>query len=150
MDFKDRKFRWGTWIVLMVFAFPTILHISSTLETRYFPVVSELKITQIDTNIYGNPVVSGTLVRARGNCAFKNMIFFQPNGEYQTPIGVETPGRNVGKDRPKGEFTFGPWTLFTDTQTLKNQATARLIHSCHPFYDTVTYIDMKDVFNGEE
>lgn len=149
MDFKGRAFRWGTTAVLLIFAVPAILQISSAVETRYFPVVSELKITEMDKNIYGNPIVSGYLTRARGNCAFKNMIFFQNKGEFQTPIGIETPGNNVGKDRPKGTFTFGPWTLFTDLETLENQTTARLIHECHPLYDTITYINMKDVFNGQ-
>lgn len=150
MDFKSKWFRYGPFALVFLFAIPTLLTASSQLETYFFPVVKDIQIEKLELNTYGNPVISGTIIRFRGGCIFRNMIFFTKTAEFETPIGIQTPGRVIGRDRAAGEYKFGPWTLFTTMKVLENQSYARLIHSCHPFYDTVTYLDMKDFLNGKE
>ena len=150
MDFKSKWFKFGPYALVFLFAIPTLITIASKLETHFFPVVDRINVERLETNSYGNPIISGTISRARGGCIFRNMIFFTETAEFETPIGIQTPGRVIGRDRAAGEYKFGPWTLFTTMEVLEDQSYARMILSCHPFYDTVTYLDMKDFLNGKE
>ena len=151
MDFKSKWFKFGPYALVFLFAIPTLITIASKLETHFFPVVDRINVERLEMNTYGNPVISGTISRARGGCIFRNMIFFTKTAEFETPIGIQTRAMTSDSEgRAAGEYKFGPWTLFTTMKVLENQSYARLIHSCHPFYDTVTYLDIKDFLNGKE
>lgn len=149
MDFKHK----ANILLVSVLAFltiPAFFHLGSWAETKYFPVIGGLNITQYEVNEDGNPIISGTLIRDR-QCTYKAMTFNRDQNGYDSPIGVQTPGRSSDRNRPVGEYEFGPWTLYTTTEVFERQGQVKLIHSCHPFYDTVTIIPMSEVLsNGQD
>lgn len=100
------------------------------LETRYFPVVTDVVI-DVKPNGEGGSQVSGTFKKAR-ECEFVALVVKKvdppPSSSVQVIFLEGT------KNRDEGVHEFGPWELNTSPENVLHNSRAVALHNC-PYAD---------------
>lgn len=142
----------GKWAVLIVKAISAAIIFASALfaifivgpavETRWFPVVSKLRITKVMTGEEaGTSVVYAEFSKKR-DCEYVGIAWFQgdPNGVFERVpvILLRKEGDQSSPNRPLGTQKAGPWIVGVPPDELRKNSFARLYHRCFPFWPTTT------------
>jgi hypothetical protein len=112
-----------------------------TVETRYFPPVSKLRILALTADDAGNSVVDAEFTKKR-NCEYIGIAWFRgkPEGEFErvTVVLLRSEGDTSSPNRPQGTQRAGPWIVGIPPDEMRGNSFARLHHRCHGFWLTTT------------
>jgi len=139
------------WVVLAVKAFcaaivfvaavQTLLIIAPALETRFWPPVSKLTITSMETTEDGGTAITAYFTKTR-DCEFIGISWFHgdPAGEFERVpvILLRKEGDTSSPNRPVGSQSAGPWIISLPMEEVRDNSFARLYHRCSPFWLTTT------------
>ena len=109
-------------------------HFAGGVEGRFFPVANNAAISNMEPLPGGSTRMWGTFEKHR-DCAFVRLEWWI--GDPKTGARVPVIFEERAKDRSEGVAEFGPWSLRMSPHEILN-STAFVVHSCHPFWDTVT------------
>lgn len=120
----------------------TIYATGPQIETRYFPVVSKLKILRLQADIDGNSIVQAEFTKIR-NCEYLGLAWFRgKNGGFgfeRVPVEIMRQDNDRSSpDRPVGTQRAGPWIVHMTPEDLMANSFARLSHKCHGFWVSTT------------
>ena len=139
---------WAVWAIkvfcagVILFATAvTIFTIGPAIETRYFPVVSKLRILSIEPEGDGARIMA-EFTKLRG-CEYIGLSWFhrlgEGNGFERVPlILLRRPGDEGSPNRPEGRQRAGPWIVGVPPPEIAGNSFAQLFHRCHPFWVTTT------------
>jgi hypothetical protein len=142
----------GKWAVLTVKAISAAIIFSSVLfavlivgpavETKWFPVVSKLRVTKVlSGEEAGTSVVYAEYTKLR-SCEYVGIAWFKgnPNGVFErVPITLlRKEGDQSSPNRPIGTQKAGPWIIGVPPDELRQGSFARLYHRCFPFWTSTT------------
>jgi len=127
--------------VILAAAFFTVLTVGPAIETRFFPVVSKLKITQVRADDDGNSVVYANYSKIRP-CEYVGLAWYHgdPAGDFEriSVVLLRKDGDTSSPNRPLGTQKAGPWIVGISPDELKGNSFARLSHRCNPLWLTTT------------
>lgn len=133
-------FNWPMFVVLIyLLTYPYLMTILPTLEGRLFPVITEVKITEVNAVIPNWVSISGTGNKVRA-CTWRSTeTYIERHG-----VSVYVPSKSVGPRRVNagGPFVFGSIELQTDISNFEDLV-IYTYHDCHPIYLTKTMIYKK-------
>lgn len=141
----------GQWVVfaikvlcagiILVAVFFTVLTVGPAVETRFFPVVSKLRITQIRSDPEGNSLVYANFRKLR-ECEYIGIAWYHgnPAGEFERipVVLLRKDGDTSSPNRPLGLQKSGPWIISVPPDELKANSFARLSHRCNPLWVSTT------------
>lgn len=132
MRFERVLSRTGLTVALSLALTPAVFSVGPAIESRFFPVVSDVKVEGVEKVEDGVAFyVAFDKVR---QCKFLGVAWYL--GAERVGIEFE-PGHNLYPlTRPVGDQYAGPW-LVRNVTSLEG-TTAVAIHSCHPLWETVT------------
>ena len=112
-----------------------------SLETRYFPPVSKLRILSMADDGEGRTVIRAEFTKVR-DCEYLGIAWFhgEPEGTFErvTVVLMREDGDTSSPNRPEGTQRAGPWIIGIPPDELVGNSFARLHHRCHGFWLTTT------------
>lgn len=117
-----------------------VFTVGPQLETRFWPVVSKLKILSIE-EVAGQSQLTARFTKFR-NCEYIGLSWFRGrldgNFERVRVTILRQPGDDGSPNRPPGTQTSGPWLVAIPPADLRGNSFARLSHRCHFLWLTTT------------
>lgn len=115
--------------------------IGPALETKYWPVVTKLKIESVEPQIDGWVKIRVSFTKIR-DCEYAGLGWYKgqrPDDFERVAVIIQRDPKDTGSpNRPLGKQRSGPWLIAVNKEELKYQSFAQLWHRCHPFWTTVT------------
>jgi hypothetical protein len=133
-------------IIVLVFGYFISISFLSKIESRYYPVITDLNITSAEMLSAGWTQIHGTFVKVR-DCPLVGInMFYDAGSSIMIPIQylwLDAPSsRNVGFQE------FGPWNIQIPNENINNFVVVSH-HRCHAFYDTITFTTPSSVINRD-
>lgn len=114
--------------------------VGPAVETRYFPVVSKLKILSIKETPDGHTEIRAAFRKIRA-CDYVGIAWYlgeRPDNFERVPLALLRDPSDVGSpNRPVGYQKAGPWVIGIPPKELP-RSFGRLHHHCNPFWSTIT------------
>lgn len=111
-----------------------------TIEARYFPVASKLKVTDMKAHPAGTEIAAASFVKLR-DCEFLGLSWFhrlQDGSIERVSLTPDLTNRQA-VSRPLGENQIaGPWLVSLPLGEVMHNSFARIHHRCHNFWTTVS------------
>lgn len=140
----DLALQISIWLLLTLGALLTAASVGARYESRLLPVVPDFRVERIDDE--GARVsVSGAMTKRR-DCRFVGLNLYV--GDPDDPDSprerlrfrfLDTHG-DGSPNRLPGAQGWGPWLIEKPTRVLGPVVFMRVIHVCHPLYDTSSVI----------
>ncbi len=130
-------------ITLIVFGLIfTLFTLGPPVETRFFPVVSKLRILKIEQFPTGESVVQAEFNKLRP-CEYVGIAWYKRNAELgdfeRVPVILQrAPGDRSSPNRPEGVQRAGPWLISLSPDDVRDRSFAQLTHRCHALWVTTT------------
>ena len=128
--------------IMFITAVVTIYTVGPSLETRYWPAVSKLRILDLSENSEGHAVIHAEFTKLRASCKYVGIAWFRgaPEGGFErvAVILMRPEGDTSSPNRPIGTQRAGPWIVQMPADEITGNSFARLSHSCNPFWTTIT------------
>ena len=141
--------KWAVFVVkaisaaiIFASALFAIFIVGPAVETRWFPVVSKLRVTKVLAGDEpGTSVVYAEFTKLR-NCEYVGISWFRgvPDGEFERVpvILLRKDGDTSSPNRPLCVQKSGPWVVGVPPEELRQNSFARLSHKCFPFWTSTT------------
>lgn len=118
-----------------------IFIVGPAIETRFFPAVSKLTITSIETTDDGLARITAQFTKLR-DCEYLGIAWYHGSaaGDFERVpvILMRQEGDNSSPNRPTGTQRAGPWIIGMPPGEIAGNSFARLSHRCNPFWVTTT------------
>ena len=117
----------------------TIYTVGPAIETKWFPVVSKLRIIDVSEDENGNAVILAEFTKLR-DCEYLGLAWFRgkPDKRFERVpvILMRQEGDTSSPNRPTGSQRAGPWVIGMSPAEVPKGSFARLYHTCHGFWTT--------------
>ncbi|GGE18015.1 hypothetical protein GCM10011390_41480 [Aureimonas endophytica] len=111
------------------------------LETRYFPVVSKLHITEVDPVSKGISLVRVEFGKLR-DCEYLGIAWYvgPEAGAFErvSMVPIRDQDDTSAPSRPVGVHRAGPWRVTIDAEQVRGKSYVKAYHRCHPFWVTTS------------
>lgn len=111
------------------------------LETKYWPVVSKLRIISTEETPEGFIKLRVQFTKLRA-CEYIGLAWYvgeRPDNFERVAVSVMRDPHDVGSpNRPLGTQKAGPWIVAISSADFYSNSFAQLQHRCHPFWTTTT------------
>lgn len=127
--------------VTFCFTVTSLLLIAPYVETRWFPVVSKMQISEMNALTPERTAVYASFEKLR-DCDYVGIAWFhgsRKTGFERVPIQLlRAPGDISSPNRPLGRQTSGPWIVDIPIGEIRNNSFVELYHHCTPLWITAT------------
>lgn len=132
---KNTRFALQIWPFVLSLA---LLFAAQQLEDRFFPVVKDFKVLQIQ-QIGREITLSGYLKKVR-NCEVLGVVATVDDHGRPVQIQIATlnPMDVSTRVLPIGSNNWGPWRISLPQAAKGAEIVIRSLHSCHPAWATTT------------
>ena len=117
------------WTLILALAWAS-LFIAKNVETRFFPVVEDVEITEVVPAQAKGEIYVYLRFKKTRSCEFVKVIWYNRHGEV-VPVRFKD---EVGT-RPPSNNEVGPWTVHMDAI---EGSTLYVQHQCHPLWSQFT------------
>lgn len=128
-------------VIVVICSLFTLFTVGPSVETRFFPVVSKLKITKILAEGESSSRIYAEFDKKR-DCEYIGISWFHghPAGDFErVPVSLlRREGDSSSPNRPLGLQKAGPWIVSVPPAELRKNSFARLTHRCHLFWVSTT------------
>ena len=138
LEFIAKVFCGSVIIMGVIFS---VWAVGPSLENRYFPVVSKLKIADLRADSDGNAIIMAEFTKVR-NCEYLGVAWYRGSrnqGFERVPVILQRrAGDRSNPNRPLGTQRSGPWLVGMPVVEIDGNSFAELFHRCHPFWISKT------------
>lgn len=128
-------------VILITMAFTTFT-VGPSIETRYRPAVSKLRILAVAPDSEGGSLINAEFTKLRGECEYIGITWSRRSADGtldRVPvILLRREGDTSSPNRPVGTQRAGPWSVGIPPEAVRGESVVALHHRCHPFWTSRT------------
>lgn len=111
------------------------------IETRYFPVLSTMRIVSVDAATDDTSLVRTRFTKLRA-CDYMGISWYYGSQaglfERVSMVPIRDPNDTSAPNRATGDQRAGPWRVTIPAGEVRTKSFVQVYHRCHPFWTTMS------------